>query len=59
MTEAGPGPSLMPALNAWRRSSNTRSTAATMRSALIGKWCTWAPRLTPALLQITVVDEAA
>ena len=32
------------------------STAATTRSFLVGKWCSWAPRETPARSLTSVVD---
>ena len=35
------------------------STAATTRSFLVGKWCSWAPRLTPARSETSVVDVPA
>ena len=38
------------------RSSLRCSTAATTRSFLVGKWCSWAPRLTPARWETSVVD---
>ena len=38
------------------RTSVRCSTAATTRSFLVGKWCSWAPRLTPARSETSVVD---
>ena len=44
------GPSSAP------RSSVRCSTAATTRSFLVGKWCSWAPRETPARSETSVVE---
>ena len=41
------------------RTSVRCSTAATTRSLLVGKWCSWAPRLTPARSLTSVVDVPA
>ena len=41
------------------RTSVRCSTAATTRSFLVGKWCSWAPRLTPARSETSVVDVPA
>ena len=40
-----------------RRGTSARcSTAAMTRSFFVGKWCSWAPRLTPARSETSVVD---
>ena len=38
------------------RTSLRCSTAARTRSFLVGKWCSWAPRLTPARWETSVVE---
>ncbi len=51
---------LAPPPRARRRAPRSgAATAATTRSCLVGKWCSWAPRLTPARSLTSVVDVPA
>ena len=56
---AGLGSLSREAFSSTPRTSVMCSTAATTRSFLVGKWCSWAPRLTPARCDTSVVEVPA